>query len=106
MAIGLLLVATNLLGLIAGTDINTFGATGGNGLAGKQLVGLVLGAGLVMRSELARRVYLVFAVIGLVLTLLDSSSYNASPTSYALGLLIDAGTVALLVHPKVRRAFD
>ncbi|HEX4036363.1 MAG TPA: hypothetical protein VHX66_18130 [Solirubrobacteraceae bacterium] len=40
------------------------------------------------------------------MTLLDSSSYNGSPTSYVLGLLIDAGTVALLVHPKVRRAFD
>jgi hypothetical protein len=106
MAIGVLLVAANLLGLIAGTDIHTFGAAGGNGAAGVQLVGLVLGAGLVMRNELARRVYLVFAVIGLVLTLLDSSSYDGSRVSYVLGLLIDTGTVALLLHPKVRRAFD
>jgi hypothetical protein len=35
MAIGALLVAANLLGLIVGTDLHTFGAAGGNGLAGR-----------------------------------------------------------------------
>ena len=59
-----------------------------------------------MRKELARRVYLVFAVIGLVLTVISSSSYSGSFTSYVLGVALDVITVALLVHPSVRHAFD
>ncbi len=106
MAIGALLVLGNLAGLLTGSHMDTFGSGGGNGRAGAQLVGLVLGLGLVMRKELARRVYLVFAVIGLLLTLLGSSSYTGAPEAYLAGLLVDVGTVALLLHPRVRHAFD
>jgi hypothetical protein len=77
-AIGATLILGNLAGLIAGTRMDTCGSSTGNGLAGVQIVGLVFGIGLVMREELVRRVYLVFAVIGLVLTVLSSSSYSGS----------------------------
>ena len=106
MAIGAVLILGSLAGLLAGGHVDTFGSSTGNGLAGVQLVSLVLGIGLVMRKELARRVYLVFAVIGLVLTVLSSSSYSGSFVSYLLGVGLDVVTVALLVHPSVRRAFD
>jgi len=49
---------------------------------------------------------LVFAVIGLVLTVISSSSYSGSLGSYVLGVALDVITVALLVHPSVRHAFD
>jgi hypothetical protein len=106
MAIGAILVLGNLAGLVAGGHMDTFGSTTGNGLAGAQIVGLVLGIGLVLRKELARRVYLVFAVIGLVLTVLSSSSYSGSFASYILGVALNVATVGLLVHPSVRHAFD
>jgi hypothetical protein len=106
MAIGALLVLGNLVGLLTGSHMDTFGSSGGNGLAGAQLVGLLLGLGLVMHKELARRVYLVFAVIGLVATLLGSSSYTGAPEAYLAGLLVDVGTVAILLHPRVTHAFD
>jgi hypothetical protein len=86
--------------------MDTFGSTTGNAFAGTEIVGLILGIGLVTRKELARRVYLVFAVIGLVLTLLSSSSYSGSFASYILGVGLDVATIALLVHPSVRHAFD
>jgi hypothetical protein len=105
MAIGAILILGNLAGLLAGSHMDTFGSSTGNGLAGAQIVSLVLGIGLVMRNELARRVYLVFAVIGLVLTVI-SSSYSSSFASYILGVALDVVTVALLIHPSVRRAFD
>jgi len=106
MAIGAILILGNLVGLIAGSHMDTFGSTTGNGLAGAQIAGLALGVGLVLRKELARRVYLIFAVIGLVLTVLSSSSYSGSFASYILGVGLDVATVALLVHPSVRHAFD
>jgi hypothetical protein len=106
MAIGAILILGNLAGLLAGSHMDTFGSSTGNGLAGAQLVGLVLGIGLVMRKELARRVYLVFAVIGLVLTVISSSSYSSSFASYILGVALDVVTVSLLIHPNVRHAFD
>ena len=106
MTIGAILILANLAGLVAGSHMDTFGSTTGNGFAGTEIVGLLLGIGLVMRNELARRVYLVFAVIGLVLTVLSSSSYSGSFVSYVLGVGLDVATVALLVHPSVRRAFD
>lgn len=106
MVIGAILILGNVAGLIAGSHVDTFGSTAGNGLAGAQLVGLVLGIGLVMRKELARRVYLVFAIIGLVLTVLSSSSYSGSFASFILGVALNVVTVGLLVHPSVRRAFD
>jgi hypothetical protein len=95
-----------LLGLLAGDRVDSFGSFGGSGLDGVYLGNLVLGIGLVMRKELARRVYLVFAVIGLVLTVISSSSYTGSFTSYALGVALDVITIALLVHPSVRHTFD
>jgi hypothetical protein len=106
MAIGAILILGNVAGLVARSHMDTFGSSTGNGLAGAQLVSLVLGIGLVMRKELARRVYLVFAVIGLVLTVISSSSYSGSFASYFLGVALDVVTVALLIHPSVRRAFD
>jgi hypothetical protein len=106
MAIGAILVLGNLAGLLAGSHMDTFGSSTGNGLAGAQLVGLALGIGLVMRKELARRVYLVFAVIGLVLTVISSSSYAGSFASYILGVGLDIVTLALLIHASVKRAFD
>jgi hypothetical protein len=57
-------------------------------------------------KQLARRVYLVFAVIGLVLTVVSSSSYSGSFASYIVGVGLDVATVALLIHPSVRHAFD
>ncbi len=68
MAIGAILVLGNVVSLLAGSQVDSFGSFTGNGLAGAQLVGLILGLGLVMRKELARRVYLVFTIIGLLLT--------------------------------------
>jgi hypothetical protein len=59
-----------------------------------------------MRKELARRVYLVFAVIGLVLTVISSSSYSGSFASYVLGVGLDVVTLALLIHPSVKNAFN
>jgi hypothetical protein len=105
MAIGAILVLGNLAGLLAGSGIDRFGGASGDGLAGFQIAGLVLGIGLVMRNELARRVYLVFAVVGVVLTVISSSSYTGSFASYLLGLAVDVVTVALLIHPSVKRAF-
>jgi hypothetical protein len=106
MAIGAILILGNLAGLVTGSHMDTFGSTTGNAFAGTEIVGLILGIGLVTRKELARRVYLVFAVIGLVLTLLSSSSYSGSFASYILGVGLDVATIALLVHPSVRHAFD
>jgi hypothetical protein len=106
MAIGAILVFGNLAGLLIGSHMDTFGSSTGDGLAGGQLVGLALGAGLLMRKELARRVYLVFAVIGLVLTVISSSSYSGSFASYVLGVGLDVVTLALLIHPSVKNAFN
>ena len=106
MVIGAILILENLAGLLVRSHMDTFGSTTGNGFAGTEIVGLVLGIGLVMRKELARRVYLVFAVIGLVLTVVSSSSYSGSFASYILGIGVDVATVGLLIHPSVRHAFD
>ncbi len=106
MAIGAVLVLGNLADLIAGSHMDAFGSSTGNGLAGAQLVSLVLGIGLVMRKELARRVYLVFAVFALLVAVFGWSSYSGSFPSYFLGVALDGVTVALLIHPSVRRAFD
>lgn len=106
MVIGAILILGNLVGLLSGSHVDTFGSTTGNGLAGAQLVGLVLGIGLVMRKELARRVYLVFAILGLAITVLGFSSSSGSFASYVLGVALNVVTVGLLVHPSVRHAFD
>jgi hypothetical protein len=54
MAIGALLVLGNLVGLLTGSHMDTFGSSGGNGLAGAQLVGLLLGLGLFLVHGSAR----------------------------------------------------
>ncbi len=106
MAIGVILALSGLLGLLVGDRVDSFGSFGGNALAGVHLASLGLGIGLVMRNDLARRVYLVFAIAGLVLTVISPSSYSSSFASYLLGVALDVVTVALLVHPSVKRAFD
>jgi hypothetical protein len=106
MALGALQVLANLFGLLADGHVSMFGSPGGNWLAGAQICGIVLGIGLVMRKELARRVSLVFVMIGLVLAVIISSSYSGSFAAYVVGVGLDVLTVGLLIHPSVRRAFD
>jgi len=106
MALGGLQVLADVFGLLAGGHVDMFGSPGSNWIAGAQICGIVLGIGLVMRNEIARRVSLVFVIIGLVLAVINSSSDSGSFASYILGVGLDVLTVALLIHPSVRRAFD
>jgi hypothetical protein len=106
VAIGALLAIDGVLGLTVGDRLDSYGSVGGGALDGVYLARVALGVGLLMRKELARRVSLVFAIIGLVATVTSPASYSASFASYALGISLDVGTLALLLHPRVKRAFD
>src|ERR1017187_1292581 len=85
MAIGAILILGNLAGLVTGSHLDTFGSTTGNAFAGTDIGGPSVGIGFFPRKELASRVYPVFAVIGLVLTLLSSPSSSGSFASYSRG---------------------
>ena len=94
VALGGLNIAFALAGLLGS------GTLSGSGFVGINLVRLALGAGLVMRNELARLVYLAFSIFALYLMALDGITHNA--LAAALQLL----TMVLLTRPSVRRAFD
>ncbi|HUC88395.1 MAG TPA: hypothetical protein VMR95_04620 [Candidatus Binatia bacterium] len=97
--LGIYIAGSALIGLIGGVRLLSFGiarSTGGI-LTAIDIVYLIIGAGIIFRRELARIVYIVIAVIGLVLSSIGLYSYfhsvsNASSLQQQSRQLIIAST--------------
>jgi hypothetical protein len=118
---GAFVTAQALVSLVGGLKLLSFGDVGGVSLLTIFDVGFViLGVGLITRRELARAVYVVFAVINLIfltlgmiavlgLVAISSTSQATSDVNYAgllLVFLLAAFPLVFLTRPSVKAVFS
>ncbi len=113
--LGALTAISGAVGLLGGVHVLAFGSisTGGS-FVFVNVFRLLLGAGILMRKEIARRVYVFVAVVGLVFAVIGSFLYLATAQgartidflAVLVGLALDVVPLALLTSASVKREFS
>jgi hypothetical protein len=115
IALGTISVLSGLAGLTGGVHLLAFGSiSSGGSFVVVNIARVALGMGLVMRKELARRIYVFLAVVGLVFGVLGgflelataSGPHAVDLLAVVIGVAMDLALLALLTSPRVKREFS